>query len=196
MKKFKLIIITLGILFIWNNLSANVSMAITTRIDDIDNLNKRKVIQKSLSHELRKGLKGSESKILINASVKTVWSIVDRIENYPKFISQIKTAKVIEGNNNLQKIDTSIKISKFLPVYNYIFIFDKSETYRRIKFRKIDGAFKELFGYFEITPYQGKTILAYRIYSDPGFQIPEFMYKGMSKDAVKIMEAIRAEAEN
>jgi len=172
------------------------SAAMTIKTSEIASLKKGEVVQKSITEELRKGLKGSESKILIDASVKKVWNVIDDKENFPKFIHQVKKAEVIEEKNSLQKVDASIKLCKLLPMYNYIFIFDRSETYKRIKFRKVDGAFKELFGYFEMMPYHGKTILSYRIYSDPGFCIPEFICKGLRGDAIKVMEAIKTEAEN
>ena len=47
-----------------------------------------------------------------------------------------------------------------------------------------------------MTVDQGKTILAYRIYSDPGFLIPEFICKNLRCDAVDVMKSIKKEAEN
>lgn len=164
--------------------------------NDINNLEKGKVIQKSLSPQLKKSLKGSESKILINAPLKKVWEVIDKKENFPKFIHQIKDIEVIENKNNQQKVATTVKLCDLLPSFKYILTFDQSEKYKRMKFKKTGGAFKELFGYFEVVPYQGKTILAYRIYSDPGFFIPEFICKKLRCDAIEVMKSIKKEAEN
>ncbi len=140
-------------------------------------------------------MKGSESKILINAPAKKVWDVLDNKENMPKFIHQVRKAEILEENNSQQKVVTTVKLCELLPSFNYIFVFDRSEKYRRMKFKKVGGAFKEIFGYFEMIPQGGKTILAYRIYSDPGFYIPEFICKVLRGDATKIMRSIKTEAE-
>lgn len=194
-RSFELPIILLTIFLSLNCFFSSSANAIIIKSEEIDNLEKGKVLQKSLTVQLRKGLNGSESKILIDASTKKVWDVIDKKENLPKFIPQIKKAKVLEENNEQQKIITTIKLCELLPSFNYILVFDRSEKYRRMKFKKIGGAFKELFGYFEIIPHDGKIILAYRIYSDPGFYIPEFICKAMRGDATEIMKSIKTEAE-
>lgn len=163
--------------------------------EEYDSLERGNVIQKSLTAQLRGNLKGSESKILINAPTRKVWNVLDDKENLPKFINQVKKANIVEEKNEQQKVVTTVKLCELLPSFNYVLVFDTSEKFRRMKFKKVGGAFKELFGYFEIIPYQNKTILAYRIYSDPGFYIPEFICKALRGDASKIMKSIKREAE-
>ena len=185
----------LGIFLSLSCLFSNSALAITIKSEEFDSLEKGNVLQKSLTAQLKGRLKGSESKILINAPAKKVWNILDNKENLPKFIKQIKKAKIVEEKNEQQKVNTIVKLCDLLPSFNYILVFDTSEKYKRMKFKKVGGAFKELFGYFEIIPYEGKTILAYRIYSDPGFYIPEFISKALRGDATKIMKSIKREAE-
>lgn len=185
----------LGIILSLSCIFAENSGAIAVKTEEINNLERGKVIQKSLTSQLRNGLKGSESKILIDAPAKKVWDVIDKKENMPKFIQQVKKAEIIEEDNDKQKVVTTIKLCDLLPTFNYIIVFDRSEKYRRMKFKKVGGAFKELFGYFEIIPHEGKTILAYRIYTDPGFYIPDFVCKKLRGDAVQVMNAIKAEAE-
>ncbi len=186
----------LGLFLSISCIFSECASAIVITSQEYNSLEKGKVLQKSLSAQLRSGLKGSESKILINASTQKVWNVIDDKKNFPKFINQVKKANVIEENNNQQKIVTTVKLCEFLPSFNYVLVFDKTEKYRRMKFKKVGGSFKELFGYFEMVPYQqDKTILAYRIYSDPGFYIPEFICKALRGDATKVMKAIKTEAE-
>lgn len=174
--------------------SAKVS-AMTISSDEMYSLEQGNVLQKSLTAQLRNGLKGSESKILIDAPAQKVWDVLDNKENMPKFIHQVRRAEIVKEDNSEQKVVTTVKLCELLPSFYYVFIFDRSEKYRRMKFKKVGGAFKEIFGYFEIIPHENKTILAYRIYSDPGFYIPEFICKALRGDATKIMRAIKTEAE-
>jgi len=194
-RNFSLLSFVLGIFLSLNCLFSGSAAAMIVKSEEMDSLEKGDIIQKSLTAELRGGLDGAESKILINAPTKKVWDVIDDKENLPKFIPEVKKAEVIEEKNEQQKVSTTIKLCKFLPSFNYILVFDRSERYRRMKFKKVGGAFKELFGYFEIIPHEGKTILAYRIYSDPGFYIPEFICKAMRGDSNEIMKSIKTEAE-
>jgi ribosome-associated toxin RatA of RatAB toxin-antitoxin module len=189
MLKKSIILICINFCFIG---SAN---AITVKSDEWAFLERGKVLQKSITYESRAKLRGSESKILINASPKEVWNVIDNKENLPKFIKQMKSARVIDDNKSSEKVLTTIKICELLPSFKYILIFDNSEKYKKIKFKKVGGAFKELFGQFEMIPYENKTIFAYRIFSDPGFYIPEIASRGMKKDAIEIMKSIKREAE-
>ncbi len=174
------------------------SSAVTVNSFELRSLKNGDVIQKSIQGKAltsSKSIKGSESKILINASTERVWNILDKKENLPRIIRQIQEAQVIEDNGSSQKVKTSIKLCRFLPKFDYILSFDRSEKYRRMKFKKTEGCFKDLYGYFEFIPCGNDTILGYRIYSDPGFYIPECITKGLKKDAKKIMIAIKNEAE-
>jgi len=194
-KRKRLLQFILGMFFSLNCILGDSASAIIIQSEEYSSLEKGNVIQKSLTSQLREGLKGSESKILIDAPTRKVWSVLDEKENLPKFISQVKKAKIVEEKNEQQKVVTTVKLCDLLPSFNYVLLFDRSEKFRRMKFKKVGGAFKELFGYFEIIPYQDKTILAYRIYSDPGFYIPEFICKALRGDATKIMRSIKTEAE-
>ena len=195
MNRNRLFSFLLGLFLFLSCLFSETAFAVTIQTDEYDSLERGIVLQKSLSLQLRGGLKGSESKILINAPTRKVWNVLDDKENLPKFIHQIKRASIIEEKNEQQKVVTTVKLCDLLPSFSYILIFDRSEKFKRMKFKKTGGAFKELFGYFEMIPYQDKTILAYRIYSDPGFYIPEFICKAMRGDATKIMRSIKKEAE-
>jgi len=156
------------------------------------------VIQKSIkgiSLSSSKSINGSECMILIDASVEKVWEALDDKKNLPKFIHQIKEVEIIQNNEKKELVKTSVKLCRMLPKFDYVLSFDKSKKYRKMKFKKIDGCFKELFGSFEFISYGKSTILGYRIYSDPGFFIPEFVCKGLRSDAEDFMMAIKKEAE-
>ena len=189
------IFLLVGIFLFLNCFLAYRANALIIKSNELALLKKGEIVQKSLTAELRDGLKGSESKILINAPVEKVWRLLDEKENLPKFISYVKSAKVVSERNELQKVDTTIELCKLLPTFQYTLLFDRSEKYKTMKFKKVDGAFKELYGYFEMIPYNDKTIFAYRIYSDPGFYIPKIVLRAMGGNAEDIMKSVKREAE-
>ena len=174
------------------------SPAVTIKSQDIINLENGQILQKSIRGKSllsSKKIKGSESKILIDASAEKVWNILYEKENLPKLIRQIQDMKILEETNDGQKVKTSIKLCKLLPTFNYVFYFDNTEKYKKIKFIKTNGCFKEVYGCFEFIPYGSSTILGYRIYSDPGFYIPGFITKKLRSEAREIMKSIKKKAE-
>jgi len=180
-------------------LACSASSAVNIQDYELRSLANGKVLFKSIqgkSLTSQKSIKGSEGKILINAPAEKVWRVLDKKENLPRIIKQITKARVIEDNGSKQKVKTSIKVCRVLPTFDYILSFDKSIKYRRMKFRKTDGCFKELYGYFDLIPYGEATILSYRIYSDPGIYIPKFICSGLRDDAKDVMRAIKKEAES
>lgn len=195
LRSFRLLSLLCGIFISFNCLLADSATAIMVQSDELSSLQRGRVVQKSLTPQLRRGLKGSESKVLIDAPARKVWDVIDKKENLPKFIRQVKNTEILEENKDTQKVSATVRICDLLPTFKYILLFDNSERYRKIKFRKTGGAFKELFGYFEMIPYGDKTIFAYRIYTDPGFYIPEFISKRLRGDATDIMLSIKREAE-
>lgn len=183
----------LGLLFL-----SSCSYAVNITTFELKSLKTGAVLQKSIKGKVlnsTKKIKGSECKILINAPAKKVWQILDEKENLPRIVRQITEASIIEDNGNHQRVRTSVKICRLLPSFDYILDFDKSEKFRRMKFRKTSGCFNELYGYFDFIPYGDSTILGYRIYSDPGFYIPEFITSGLKDDVKDIMRSIKNEAE-
>ncbi|EKE02616.1 MAG: cyclase/dehydrase [uncultured bacterium] len=165
--------------------------------DELSKLKNGEILSRSLSSELKGGLRGAEAKIFIKASPQKVWGVLNDHESLPKYVTRFKKAEVIENKPNSQKVKLAIKFCPFLPTFNYLMAFDTSEKYKRIKFTKIDGAFKKLYGAYDLEPYQNGTILRYRIYLDPGFYIPEFVRSsGVSKDLPEILESVRTRVEN
>ncbi|OGH98351.1 MAG: hypothetical protein A2104_10125 [Candidatus Melainabacteria bacterium GWF2_32_7] len=185
-------------LFISFLLFINITLkAEAVTYDEFIKLKKGEVLSKSLSKELKGNLKGAEAKIFIQAPPEKVWQVVNDQESLPKYVSRFKKIKIIENKPNSQKVQVAIKFCPILPMFNYTILFDTSEKYKRVKFNKIEGAFKKLYGAYELEPYQNGTILHYKIYLDPGFYIPEFVRtNGVSKDLPEILESIRSRIEN
>ncbi|MCK7470063.1 MAG: hypothetical protein MZU95_04090 [Desulfomicrobium escambiense] len=108
----------------------------------------------------------------------------------------LKKVEVIENQPTQKKLKIAIKVSRFLPLFRYTMTFDTSEKFKRVKFNKIEGSFKKLYGVYELEPYKNGTILTYKIFLDPGFYIPDFVSNsGVNSDLPDVLKSIRAKAE-
>jgi ribosome-associated toxin RatA of RatAB toxin-antitoxin module len=164
---------------------------------EVSRLIKGEIISKSLTHELKGGLRGAEAKIFIKAPPEQVWKVIDDHESLPTYVSRFKRVKIIEETPNSQKVEVAIKFCPVLPTFKYTILFDKTEKYKKVKFNKIGGCFKRLYGIYDLQPYQKGTLLTYKIFLDPGFYIPEFVRgNGVNKDLPEILESIRSRVED
>lgn len=165
--------------------------------EDIAKLQKGEILTKSLTPNLTGNLKGAEGRILIQASPEKVWKILDDQEKLQKIIPRIKKVKVLEKSADHQKVQTALKVCPFLPTFKYTVFIDESDKYKKMKFNRIDGCFKQLYGVWELEPYKNSTILTYKMFVDIGFYIPPFVRgNGLNRDLPEILSAIRNGAEN
>lgn len=175
------------------NLETMETKALTP--NDASKLESGNVIVRQLTPQSNK-IKSTEAKILIPSSPEKVWKILENQEGFPKFVPMVKAIKVLEKTNDFQKIQVALKVSNFLPLFKYTYVFDQSNKYKIIKFNRVNGCFRELNGNFELEPYQNKTLLIYRINIDPGFFVPDFIYNnGLNKNIPDFLNSIRNEAE-
>jgi len=167
-----------------------------TTIKELSRLQRGEIITSSLTPTLKDNLKGAESKVLIKAPPEKVWAILDNQEKLPEVIPRFKKITVLEKTPNSQKVQVALKVCKFLPLFKYTMTLDTREKYKRVKFNKVDGCFKSLYGTYELERYPQGTVLTYRMYVDTGFFVPDFVCKsGLSGDLPDIMSAIKAKAE-
>ena len=83
--------------------------------------------------------------VIVNHSVDRMFSLVDRIEDYPLFLPWCGGTKVLERNSEITKASILIKYSGV----NQSFTTQNTKHYpNRIDLKLIDGPFKVLEGYW------------------------------------------------
>ncbi len=165
---------------------------LSIKSNEIQSLTQGKVLLKPV---IKNSVKGSQSTILIDAPKEKVWRLLKNKENFPRLVKQIEESTVLSDDGTNQLVKTSVKVCRILPNFDYVICFNNSREYEKMSFKKTEGCFKELFGYFELIPYGEATILDCRIYANPGFYIPIFIGKGLNSDVKDIMRKIKREAE-
>lgn len=154
------------------------------------------VVSKSLSDQLKGGLKGVEAKVYIDAPKEVVWKLLEDQEKLMKVIPKIKKVKIIEKTAAYQKVQASMKVCSFLPLFKYTVVLDQRDKYRKMKFNKVDGCFKELYGMWELEPMGNGTVLTYRMFVDPGLFVSSSTSSSKLKGVLpEIMNSIKFEAE-
>ena len=86
--------------------------------------------------------------VIVNHSVDRMFSLVDRIEDYPLFLPWCGGSQIIERNDQITKASIHIKYSGV----NQSFTTQNTKDYpRRIDLELIDGPFKKLEGFWIFT---------------------------------------------
>ena len=87
--------------------------------------------------------------VIVNHSADQMFSLVDRIEDYPLFLPWCGDTKVLERNTDITRASILIKYSGV----NQSFTTQNTKDYPdRIDLKLIDGPFKVLEGYWIFTP--------------------------------------------
>ena len=83
--------------------------------------------------------------VIVHHSADQMFTLVDRIEDYPLFLPWCGGSKVLERNTNITKASILIKYSGV----NQSFTTENTKDYpHRIDLKLIDGPFKVLQGYW------------------------------------------------
>ncbi len=190
-------ILSVWVCFLLFNLFFSTNSSYAAISSDIAKLERGEVITKRIPSLEKGGVTETQAKVLINVPPEKLWCFLEKCDNYPSFINKLESMKVIESNNEYQKVKASVKIARFLPSLDYIIIMDKTKKYRVMKFKKIAGTIKTLDGTIELKPHNESTILTYKMHVESGIYIPEFIKsRGLKKDLPEIMTNIKYQAEN
>lgn len=175
----------------------STTYAQTVQPSEMRRLENGEVLAKSISKTLKGNLRGAEGKVLIEASPEEVWKGLDNQKELYKLMPKVKKITVLEKKENSQKIQTAVKIASFLPAFKYTIQLDQSEKYRRIKFKRLEGCFKDLYGEFNLEPHsKNSTVLTYRLIFDTGIPLPASLSgSGLKQDLPTFLKGIKFKIE-
>jgi len=133
------------------------------------------------------------ARVLINAPPDQVWPImVNPFEFAGKISPRMKTVEVVADQSNRSVLRFTID-AILIPHFTYTVesLYDNRES---IKFHSVAGMLKDCRGSWVMTPSAGgdKTELAYCMYVDPGFPVPQWMIREAVKGELpKTLAALR-----
>ena len=111
---------------------------------------------------------------IFNCSPKQFFDILVDYENYPEFLSEVQTCKVIGESGDCKKVEYHISLIKdfqYVNEHKEVCPFKVSWTFLR------GDLFKEMSGYWKLTEKGKQTEAEYFIKASFGLFVPKFMTK-------------------
>ncbi len=133
--------------------------------------------------------------VRIEAKPEFVWEIMLDHERVPNYVKELRESKLLETGENWKVLQHKLKMSPFLPRFEYVFREQYGPGYT-IQFNRISGAFRELTGQWKLVSEKGDdhALLLYTTYVDFGWFIPKsWVKKGINKRVPKLLKAFRDE---
>jgi ribosome-associated toxin RatA of RatAB toxin-antitoxin module len=125
-----------------------------------------------------------------------VWNLLENQERMDQIVPNIKDIQVLKKDYSTQKVKVDLYTAPLMPMFEYTILLETAKPFRELRFRKIDGDFKELHGAWRIEPYKGNSILTYIMYIDFGFYVPSVLRTlGLKTMLPETLKAIKKEAE-
>ena len=100
------------------------------------------------------------ARVLVTGTSDMAWSVLTDYSNFPKFLPNIASTKIIENKGNLKVVEQvdSRQVFLFTIKSRVRLAITESDRRNKVEFRQIDGDLKNISGYWQIepiAPYQG-----------------------------------------
>lgn len=131
--------------------------------------------------------------VAIAAPVAVVWDIMLDVEHASEFVPGLRRARRLERHGAYEIIEHTVKYSWLLPEFTYRFRADYQRP-ARIDFHRISGDLRALEGSWSLhaTPDGTGTIVAYAVYLDPGFLVPQWLVRqSLQRNLPAVLRALR-----
>lgn len=138
--------------------------------------------------------------IHIDAPKATVWDLVAHPNRGPEYLSGIRSAKILEAENNSQRVLTECQFTWLPIVWSYEYKTSQVEE-QKIRFEYIRGNLRHFEGHWVLLDgddfgQAGGTIVYYELYLDPGKLVPKALVRhNLSKDVPNVLRQLKAYAQ-
>jgi len=130
--------------------------------------------------------------VLVDAPVERVWKVMVDCPHAPEFVPGMRECRVLEHADDHDVIQHRVKIFSFLPEVRYTFRADYRPR-ERIDFARTGGDLRAMEGSWTLARLEGKTLVRYSVYLDPGFLVPQWaVRRALRSDLPKLLLALRA----
>jgi ribosome-associated toxin RatA of RatAB toxin-antitoxin module len=132
-------------------------------------------------------------KVLVTAKPDVVWSVLTDYENFPKFLPNVVSTKIVGANGNRKVVEQVSERQVFLVSVTSRVRTENTETEKqRIDFRLVDGDLKELQAFWLIEPVseipgreQTQVLITQEVQAKPKGGTPEGMFYDIFKGAIE-----------
>jgi coenzyme Q-binding protein COQ10 len=130
--------------------------------------------------------------VLVDAPVERVWEVMVDCPHAPEFVPGMRECRVLEHAEDHEVIEHRVKVFSFLPEVRYTFRADYRPR-ERIDFARTGGDLRAMEGSWTLARLDGRTLVRYSVYLDPGFLVPQWaVRRALRSDLPKLLLALRA----
>ncbi len=130
--------------------------------------------------------------ILVDAPAERVWKVMLDCPHAPEFVPGMRSCRVLEHAADHEVIEHRVKVFALLPEVRYTFRADYRPG-ERIDFARTGGDLKAMEGSWTLARIDGKTLVRYSVYLDPGFLVPRWaVRRALRSDLPQLLLALRA----
>jgi len=136
--------------------------------------------------------RATSAAILINSSAKPIWQVVSDKESAPEYMSGLLRSEVVKKASDHMIVEAEMKIGRLPGTFTYL-MRHQTRTNESITFKFISGDVRDIQGAWELLPAgEGKTVLLYSLWLDPGFYVPQgFVQKSLRSGVPNAVRAVR-----
>lgn len=140
----------------------------------------------------------SVAKVLVKAKPDQVWQVLTDYHAAPAIFPSLKNCHVVSEHNGTKVVHYQIKPSGVITSFQYDL--ELKETGRhRVDWKRVDGDFKEITGYWKLEPMDNghSTLVTYASYVNGGLFMPQALIKRQVRiDVPQILTALKGQAES
>lgn len=133
------------------------------------------------------------AKVLIDAPPALVWEALTDYSRMSDILPGYEKSRVLQSSGSRKLLDVAMKVSAFLPTYEYQVSAQEQAKDYRLSLTRVSGDFKSLNAVYKLIPQnRGKsTLLTYHLQLDPGFTLPgaQALIRSNTEKCMKAMEA-------
>lgn len=134
--------------------------------------------------------------IHVNASAQEVWRVITDPENAPKYLNNLKEARLLKSTGTTQLIAHTVKPGLLPTPISYRFQSVQTPC-SRIRFKMVDGDLQGFEGSWQLIEgkslgQSGGTVIVYQLFVDPGERLPQpLVKKSLSRSLPQMLQLLR-----
>lgn len=162
-KPGKVVLCVIYILFSWSGLTQEL------KDRELKKLEKGNILVESV-RDPKTGDRVSSGKIIFQAPVEIVWSVLTDYSAYPDFLPDVKKLKIKKRTANQLWLEMAFKSIWPFPDFTAQILMEEFEGSRMIKFQKQKGDFERYYGSYKLKALdENRTFMEFRFYQDIGW---------------------------